>query len=85
MHRYFEHCLQFGLHVRGFLTNVIDASALRPPHTIDWRCVQDQPGCNVNTHDDHLELGRDYLVCTASCVRRAEVDGPGGLEQPGIV
>lgn len=44
MHRYFEHRLRFDLHVRGFLTNLIDASAFRPPHTIDWRCVQDQPG-----------------------------------------
>lgn len=80
MHRYFEHCLRFDLHVRGLLTNLIDAPALRPPHKIDWRFVQGQPARNMNAHEDHL-LGRAGLACTVEDVPRAEVDGPGAEQK----
>lgn len=62
--------------MRGFLTNLIDASALKPPHKIDWRCVQGQPARKMNAHEDHL-LGRAGLACTVEDVPRAKVDGPG--------
>lgn len=72
--------MRFGLHVRGFLMNLIDASALRPPHKINWRYVQGQPARNMNAPEDHL-LGRAGLACTVKDVPRAEVDGPGAARE----